>query len=418
MVDTGGEHSNLPPAMWVRTALVCIVTLLPGCASAPARSDRAGIPVDELLAGRPLGLMQAPVTLVDAHEVLTLSPEMRAFLDQRVTDGAGSSAKLRQLVSAIMRKGDFRLEYDETTRTASETFLARRGNCLSFSNLFVALARQVGLNASFQEVDTPPDWSFRDDTFVLNRHVNVVVAMDRGIGAQERLGSLVRSGASEGEHVVDFNMDDFRTTYDRRRISDQRALAHYYNNVGVERMQAGDTASALAYFREAIDNDRSFSPAWTNLGILYMRNGHPAHAEAAQLQALNADPRDLVALSNLASLYELQGDRERAAAYRKRAADHRNRNPYYRFQHARAAFQAEDYDAAIRHLNGAIRQKKNEDQFYFLLGLSYLKKGDPRAARRWLSRAEEVAATDVLKRRYASKLDILLPPPQDEDRPR
>ena len=100
--------------------------------------------------------------------------------------------------------------------------------------------------------------------------------------------------------------------------------------------------------------------------------------------------------------------------YRDRVIDHRQHNPYYRFQLAREAFLAQDYDAAIRHLNYAIRKKKNEDQFYFLLGLSHLKKADEQAARRWLSRAEEVAATDALKRRYSSKIDILLSAPPDE----
>jgi Flp pilus assembly protein TadD len=292
-----------------------------------------------------------------------------------------------------MRGGSFRLEYDETTRTASATFRAMRGNCLSFSTMFVAMARQLGLSAQYQEVRSPPDWSLRGDSFVLNRHVNVLVDLGR-----------------EGEHVVDFNMDDFRTTYDRRRISDARALAHYYNNMAVERMQAGDAASALGYFRKAAHNDSSFSPTWTNLGILYMRNGHPAHAEAAHLQALKADRSDLVAMSNLAGLYEGQGDREQAAWYRRRVIDHRNRNPYYRLHLAREAFRDEDYAAAIGHLKDAIRMKKNEDQFYFLLGLSYLKQGDAQAARRWLSRAKEVAATDALKRRYASKMDILSKP--------
>jgi Flp pilus assembly protein TadD len=221
------------------------------------------------------------------------------------------------------------------------------------------------------------------------------------------MGSLVRRSIGRGARIVDFNMDDFRTTYDRRRISDERLLAHYYNNVAVERMQEGDVAAALGHFRRAIENDPSFSPSWTNLGILYMRNGHPAHAEAAHLLALTKDPSDLVAMSNLASLYDQQGRRARAAAYRARVVDHRNKNPYYRFHLAREAFRTEDYDAAIGHLEEAIRGKENEDQFYFLLGTSYLKKGDPQAARHWLAQAEAVAATDALKRRYASKMALL-----------
>jgi Flp pilus assembly protein TadD len=240
-------------------------------------------------------------------------------------------------------------------------------------------------------VDTPPDWSLRQEALVLNRHVNVVVDMRR-----------------DGERVVDFNMDDFRATYDRRRIPDSRALAHYYNNLAVERMQADDAASALAHFRSALQSDDRFSPAWTNLGMLYLRGGHFSHAEAAMLQALNVDKRDLVAMSNLASLYDRLGDRERGEWYRHRVAEHRKSNPYYRLQLAREAFSARDYDTSIDHLMYAYRRKSNDDRFCYLLGMNYMMKGNQGAARRWLSRAEQMAATDALKRQYSSKIEMLL----------
>jgi len=363
-----------------------------GCSTGIERLDRAGISPDELLAGAPLGAAVTPLPPIDSEEVLAVSAEMRAFLDTHVHPRAAESVKLQELVDAIISGESFGLEFDEKTRTAAETFRLRRGNCLSFSNLFIAMAREVGLDASFQEVDIPPDWSLRNDVFVLNRHVNVRVD----------LGSL-------DDHVVDFNIDDFRASYDTRIIPDSRALAHFYNNVGVESMQAGDAASAVLCFRRAIaDNDRRFSPAWTNLGTVYLRLGHPAYAEAAYLEALKADSEDLVAMSNLASLYERQGDPERAAMYRRRVSDHRRQNPYFRYQRAREAFAAGDWDAAIGHLKFAIRKKQNEDEFYALLGMCYLKKGDKGTARRWLARAEEVAATDALKRRYSSKIEKLL----------
>ena len=47
-----------------------------------------------------------------------------------------------------------------------------------------------------------------------------------------------------GNKVVDFNIADYKPSYDTRIISDASALAHYYNNIGVERMLEGDVASA------------------------------------------------------------------------------------------------------------------------------------------------------------------------------
>jgi tetratricopeptide (TPR) repeat protein len=348
---------------------------------------------DELLAGAALGVAGNSPAPIAEGEVLALTPEMRDFLDKHVYRNGSGNLKLTQLASAIMGAETFGVVYDDKTRTASETFRARRGNCLSFSNMFVAMARDVGLNVQYQEVDIPPDWTLDKDTYVLNQHVNVFVELGQA-----------------GTRVVDFNIGDFKASYEMRRISDARALAHYYNNIGVERMQGGDTALALSCFRKAIAHDeRGFSQAWVNLGTLYLRNGHPAHAEAAYLQALKASESDLVAMSNLARLYERLGDRERAAAYQKRVIYHRWRNPYYRCELARRAYAAKQYDAAIGHLKYAIRERPKEDQFYFLLGLSYLGKGDEPAARRWLARAVEVAATDALKRKYSSEIETLLP---------
>ncbi len=397
--------------------LLCTCTYLAGCASLPSRPELARITADEILAGSVLGLTEDHSAPIDSREILALNAEMRAYVDEHVAIGADKAVRLQQLTRAVVNSGRLKLEYDETTRIAAAAFEERRGNCLSFSSMFLAMARYANLDAHFQEVDTPPDWSLRDDTFVLNRHVNVLVDMGRDSRKRSRTGSLVRRSIGRGARIVDFNMADFRTSYDRRRISDERLLSHYYNNVAVERMHEGDVAAALGHFRRAIESDPSFSPSWTNLGILYMRNGRSAYAEASHLQALKVDASDLVAMSNLASLYERLGDQERATAYRAKVVRHRNENPYYQFHLAREAFRTEDYDVAIGHLEEAISEKDNEDQFYLLLGRTHLKKGDLQAAQGWLARAEEVAATDVLKRRYASKMAVLTQA-QDWETPR
>jgi Flp pilus assembly protein TadD len=378
--------------MRTRISLLLLVALALGPPGALESSDERRITREELLAGAPLGVAPDPAQLIEDRQVLAVSAEMREFLDDNVIRNASGYVKLHQLLYSIINEKSFGLEYDETTRTASETFRLRQGNCLSFSNMFVALARDLDLDAEFQEVEIPPDWTYRDDAFILNRHVNVSV----------NLGTA-------GHHAVDFNMEEFSSTYDRHTVSDNRALAHYYNNLGVESMQAGDTAAALGYFRKALgEKDHRFSPAWTNLGVLYQRHRQTAHAEAAFLEAVRVDRSNVVALSNLVNLYEQQGDVERSSDYRKRVERHRRKNPYYRYHRARDAFLAGDYDTAIGHLKFAIRKRKHEDQFCFLLGLCYLQKGDEEAARRWMDRAEQIASNDTVKRHYANKIERLL----------
>jgi Flp pilus assembly protein TadD len=383
---------------WRAAAAGGLLVWSAGCASLPRSLYNLQITPAELLAGAPLGVVAVPpISVADPADVLALTPEMKAFADAHVDRKSADNLKLSQLVTAIMGKKTFGVTYDESTRTAADTFLTRRGNCLSFSNMFVAMARYVGLNAEFQEVEIPPDWTLDKETFVLNRHVDVYVDM----------GQL-------GSSVVDFNIEDFKTTYPMRVISDARALAHFYNNLGVERMQAGDTAAALWCFRTAIaSDDGRFSPAWTNLGTLYLRRGHAAHAEAAYRQALEVNSAELVAISDLAGLYGRVGDLALAARYRKLVEHHRWRNPYYRYELARHAYADKHYDEAIGHLKYAARQRPKEDRFPHLLALCYLGKGDTAAARRWLARAEEVAATGALKREYAAEIAAL---PADDGR--
>jgi Flp pilus assembly protein TadD len=364
---------------------------LTACASPTIAPDSNILSTEVLLRAEPLLAGEADVPELDDIDVLALNQEMLAFLDKHVNRQHQRTLKLHSLVYAVISEGDFGLEYDETTRTAQETFQARLGNCLSFTNMFVALAREAGIEVTYQEVEIPPDWSLEGDTYVLNRHVNVYIDLGHA-----------------GTKVVDFNIDDFQSSYDRRLISDERALAHYYSNVGVEHMQKQEPLQALRYFRKAVASDHEFAPVWGNLGALYARAGYFEYAEAAYVRALEIDSQDLVAMSNLGRLYKSLGQTERAEWYDKKTNLHRMRNPYYRYHLAREAFLARDYDAAIGHLKYSVRKKKNEDTFHILMGLSYLQKGNEVTARRWLDKAEQATEDDGLKSEYHSKLEMLL----------
>jgi Flp pilus assembly protein TadD len=376
----------------MRRRLVWLVLVLAAAGPSLGAGSAAGITPEELVSGALLGATEDPPGLIEADDILRLSPEMRTFVRDHVNSGATDIFKLQQLIDAIMGRESFGLEYDEKTRTAAETFRRRRGNCLSFAVMFVALAREAEIPVEFEVVEIPPDWTMRQDVFVLNKHVNVKIDL----------------GAA-GVHVVDFNISDFKTTYQVRTISDRRAVAHFFNNIGVEAMQAGETVAAIALLRRAIRADHGrYSPAWTNLGTMYTKAGHMEHGEAAYLQALRVDKHDAVAMSNLVALYERVGDDAKADEYRKRVDEHRMRNPYYRFRLAQDAFYARDFDTAIEHLRYAVRRHDDEERFFSLLGMCLAMKGEDDEAKKWFKRAEQVATSDEQKRRYSTKIEALM----------
>ena len=382
--------------MTMRLAALAAAFLLGACAVPAGRSSlgEGDITPGMLLEASPLA-SAATLPEVGREDILYVSPEMHEFLKGYVTPDQNEYFRLQQLLYAVMGEGKFQLVYDDRTRTAQETFRDQRGNCLSFTNMFVAMARYAGLDAYYQEVEIPAQWSLSGQAFLLSQHVNVFMDLSH-----------------DETRIVDFNILDFNTSYERRVISDERARAHYFNNIGVEHMLEGGTALALANFRASVLEDQNFAPAWINLGILHRREGLPAYAETAYLQALQADRYNLVAMSNLANLYEQEGLVERAAEYRARVVSHRNKNPYYRFHVASEAFINGDYDAAISHVKYAIRKRKDEPRFYSLLSLSYLMGGDKASAERWMKKAEAVAAQSADpaadQQKYHHKLEWLM----------
>jgi tetratricopeptide (TPR) repeat protein len=372
--------------------LVIATVLLTSCATLDeSKYKTPGKPItaEEIVNASPLADEAAAENLAQI-DILEMTPEMIAFVEKSNDGLQNRYARMKRLVYAVMGEDNFELIYDEKTRTAAETFRDRRGNCLSFTNMFIAMSRHLDVQADYQEVDIPPDWSLAGDSFLFSQHVNVLV--DLGVGERR---------------VVDFNIYDFHVLYERRVISDARARAHYFSNIGVDLMLAGDTRLAYANFRQSIIEDSTFSPAWINVGILHRREGYPNYAEAAYKQALEIDQFNLIAMSNLANLYEQEERVELAELYRNKVETHRMNNPYYRFQLAQQAVIDGDYDAAIDHLKFAIKKREEEDRFYFLMGLSYRMKGDMEEASTWIARAEELAKDDVDRQRYHNKMDRL-----------
>ncbi len=368
------------------------ILLLCACVSTSVKKSTLGtidVSPGMVLDSSPLGEGTENLDL-SGLDILEMTPEMIEFVDSYMEGSTNRYRRMQRLVYAIIGDGNFDLVYDDKTRTASETFMAARGNCLSFTNLFIAMARYLDIHAEYQEVDIPPDWSLAGESFFFSQHVNVLV--DLGVGMQR---------------VVDFNIYDFQPTYERRTVSDSRGRAHYFSNIGVEHMMKGDVRLAYANFRQALREDPRFSPAWINMGILHRREKYPNYAETSYKQALEIYQFNLVAMSNLANLYEEEGKAGWAKQYKERVRLHRLSNPYYRYAQANTAFIDGDYKAAIENLEHAIDMVDDEDRFYFLLSLSYLMSGDKEEAARWMKKAEDVATQNESREKYSHKLDLL-----------
>lgn len=364
----------------VRVSLLGIVLLVATTAGAAAASRQPLFDEAELIAGHalPLGPPSTPVAVPTPEEAFALDEEMNAFIEplKALRD---PHHKLVALVRAMEARGMFSLEYAEVTRTARSTFHDRQGNCLSFTMLFVTLARAAGLRATYQTVAVPPSWSY-DGQVVVASHVNTAV----------RTGGRV-------EMIVDFNIRPYERSQSRRRVDDSYALGLFYTNLGAEAMLTGDYAAALLYLREAAGVHADVAGLWVNLGVLYSRHALHEHAEAAYLRALEIDGDEPSALANLALIYETLDEPALAADYRERVQRYRERNPYYHFTSAAQAYEQEQYPAALASLRKALRLKPDEHAFYELRGQVQAALGKSRHATQSFERAREYEAAEALR---------------------
>jgi tetratricopeptide (TPR) repeat protein len=333
----------------VRDSLVFFVGLVATGAPAAAAPRQPAFDETELVSGSALDFTVPAVTpaIPTRDEAFALDAEMRAFVAP-IAELRDARQKMLALIKAMEERGMFSLDYAEVTRTASGTFHDRQGNCLSFTMLFIALARAAGLTVSYQNVEVPPSWSY-DGQVVIATHVNAVV----------------RTGSGE-ETIVDFNIRPYQGVAHSRRVSDSYALALFYTNLGAEAMLKSDYAGALALLRGAAAVEADIAGLWVNLGVLYVRHGRFEHAEAAYLRALRVDDEQPSALANLALVYESLGEAELAARYRERVQDYRERNPYYHYAVATRAYERQQFADALKSLRQAVRLKRDEHQFYAL----------------------------------------------------
>jgi Flp pilus assembly protein TadD len=400
--------------------------LLVGCETLPKLHIEA-VPVDRFQAyAGPESRFILPQS-VDADipnvDILALDDEIRALMDESITPIRNKKRRLDALVEVLIDKVKFDTENDRYgTRTAQESYDTGTANCLSFSNLFVAMARYVGLSAQFQEVPTPPNWIRTGEAIFNTRHIAALVDV-HGVS-----GRMVDLHIREGDSFIIWNRGSDRyyfspTNFDAfgneinprsgRSIPDHRAFAQYYNNIASEYLAERNFSDAFRYYVKAIKVDPKLSFAWSNLGVVYSRNNQHEAAEAAFLQGMRVVPRqdDVTAMNimnNMVKLYERSGDKEKAEFYLKEVASFREKNPYYLYTMARTSYHEAFYERSIKYFKAAIRRKDDDHLFYYGLALAYSKLGDSEGFEKSIDKAKHYAWDEEQKSYYSRIRDTLV----------
>ena len=230
----------------------------------------------------------ARLAALETPGILTLDADARHFIDSSVAGIRTPYERIRALRKAVFAPDGLHFDLDEDrTLSANQAFHQAGGNCVALANFFVAALRYLGIDAHFQETGRQVGKD-AGDLRVVARHINVS-------------GTLIWHHR-QARYVLDYLAvpdEDFKHA---TVISDRRAFAHYYNNIGARYLQRGDLETALQYLKLALQLDADTDFVWTNLGVVYTHRGNLEAAEFAYRQALALNRDNTSARNNLATL--------------------------------------------------------------------------------------------------------------------
>lgn len=318
-----------------------------------------------------------------------LTPEMRAWLDEKVPRRQTFEQRLHDLLAALLYPQGLDMRYDPGfTGTAAEVFEQQRANCLGFTNLFVAMARELGVPVYFLAVDEVEGYDRDEDLVVVSRHITA------GYGPPHDL------------KVLEFTLGPELSYHSVRRVDDLTAVALYYSNRGAEMLRAAQGEGATRMLRVATALDPELPIAWLNLGVALRRTGDLEGAERSYRRALDLEPRSTSVHRNLVSLLRQRGEEVEAERMLARIEELGSRNPYNYLALGDEALARGDAESARRHYRKALRLDREDAEPYAALGQWALSQGDREEARRWLEKAAEIDTRHPRVRRLALRLGV------------
>jgi tetratricopeptide (TPR) repeat protein len=308
---------------------------------------------------------------------MEIDDEARAWARNRVPRFVNAHNRLESLLLALIGREEAPMVYTAgVSRSAMEAWRDGKANCLTFSHLYIALAREIGLAAYYLRVRDLASYERDGDLVVASDHVTAAFGLP-----QDRI-------------VLDFSPQEVRNYRLVEPLTDLAALALHYSNLGAERIRVGEHEEARRLLDLAIRIEPEVADGWLNLGVVRRRTGDLAGAEAAYRRALETDPDLVSGYQNLSAVLDMLGRRSEADEILQLALRAGNRNPYSFLALGDIALR----DGRIEDAEGLYRRARRlapaNAEPEAALGQIALARGRPREARVFLQKAVRLDASN------------------------
>ena len=346
-------------------AVAVVLVLASGCATTSAAHRTVSDEwIDE---ARAEGLVLEPP--------LRVSPQLRAVVRERVGYAGNEKSRLLKLVRFLQDVDGLAFRYQtQSSLSAEGAYAARRGDCVSYANLLVALARTLDVAVRYVRItELPVTWE-AGGRFFESSHMAV---------------ALGREAAWDQAVIVDFgnvHTSPWRfSLYDD--VSDDQAFVLFQNNVAVQRLLAGDVETAENILRFLHRRAPGIPEVPNNLALVLLQRGRDREALDLLEAAVEQFPRFRPLFANAVQAARRIGDEALASTLEARGRELLEDEPAWNFNEGMRSYHARAYSTAALRFEKALSADPNNVRLLAWSARAHLAAGN---LRRGLEQVERI----------------------------
>lgn len=313
-------------------AVAVVLVLASGCASTSA--GRHSLTDQWIDQARAEGLV--------LEEPLRVSPQVRSLVREKVGYAGNEKSRLLKLVRFMGEADGLGFQYQtQSSLIAEKAFAARRGDCMSYANLLVALARTLDVPVRYVRITQLPVTWEAGGRFFESSHMAV---------------ALGRDASWDQAVIVDFgnvHTSPWRfSLYDD--VPDDEAFVLFQNNVAVHRMLAGDVVTAERIFRFFEDRAPDAPELPNNFSLVLMQTGRDREAMDLLHAAVERFPHFRPLFANAVQAARRLGDEAMASALEARGRELLEDEPAWNFNEGMRSYHARAFSTAALRFEKAL----------------------------------------------------------------
>ncbi len=266
---------------------------------------------------------------LDLEQPLRLSPQTESFMRDKVGYDGNEKSRLMKLVRFISDVDGLSFQYQtQRSLTAERAFASRRGDCMSYSNLLVALARTLDVPLRYVRItQLPVNWEL-GGRFFESSHMAVAVGTD-----------------ASWDQAVMVDYGSVHTSAWRfalyENVTDEEAFVLFQNNVAVQRLLAGDVGGAERILRFFEQRAPDVPEVPNNLSLVLLQTGREREAMDLLLASVERFPRFRPIYSNAVSAARRMGDEALATSLEARGRELLEDEPAWNFNEGMRSYKAQ-----------------------------------------------------------------------------